>query len=159
MKAGKADGLSPARAGGRSHPQNVSRQIEELGGRDAGEIGDDFTNDASIGLRVMRLEIFCQMMRGVALACSVAGHDEFAAESDGLRDLFVICRLFSRALSPFTRLVLMREMMQDVVGVVGPEDMLTGVVGSVIEMEYFSPVIIHDDQEAWRGRSWISDGV
>ena len=104
----------------------------------------------------MRLQIFGQMMGSVALACSVADHDDFAAQSHSLRDLFVVRRLFRRALSPFSRLVFMREMMQDVMGVVGPEDML-GVVGRVIDTEYFGPVIIDDDQEAWRGRSWIGD--
>ncbi len=54
----------------------------------------------------MRLQIFGQMTRDVALACTVADHDDFAAESDSFGYFFVICRLFRRASSPFMRLSL-----------------------------------------------------
>ena len=62
-------------------------------------------------------------------------HSSLTDPEAGLRYLFVICQLFRRALSPLMRLVLMRKMMQDMVGAVGPEDMLSGGVGRVVDAE------------------------
>ena len=100
----------------------------------------------------MRSQIFGQVMRGIALACSVTDHDDFAAQGYGVRDLLVIRGLFRRSLSPFPGLVLMHKMMKEVMGVVGSDDMLRSVVGRDIDTKDFCPVMIHDDQETWRNR-------
>ena len=100
----------------------------------------------------MRLQIFGQVMRGIALAGSMTDHDDFAAQGHGIRDLLVIGGVFRRALTPFPRLVLMREMMQEVMRVVRSDDMLRSVIGRDIDMEDFRPVMIHDDEETWRSR-------
>ena len=45
----------------------------------------------------------------------------------------------------------MREMMQEVMGIVGSDAMLRIVIGGDIDMENFRLVMIDDDQETWRG--------
>ena len=100
----------------------------------------------------MRLQIFGQVMRGIALACSMTDHDDFSAGGHGIRNLFVIRRLFRRPLTPFPGLVLVDKMMQKVMGIVGSDHMLRSVSRRDIDMKNFRPVMIHNDQQTWRSR-------
>jgi hypothetical protein len=58
----------------------------------------------------------------------MADHDDFAAQRCGLGDLLVIRRLFRRPLALFPGLVLVHEVMQEVMRVVGSDDMLRSVI-------------------------------
>ena len=149
----------PRRAGKRSRAQRLPRQIKELRGGDAGQICDNFTNNALIGFAVMRSQVFGQVMRGVALTRSMADDDDFAAQRCCLGDLLEIGGLFRRPLALFPGLVLVHEVMQEVMRVVGSDDMLRYVIGRDIDLKDLRPMVIHDDQETWRSRAGMSGGL
>ncbi len=44
----------------------------------------------------------------------------------------------------------MDKMMQEVMGVVGSDDMLRSVVGRDVDLKDLCLVVIHDNQETWR---------
>jgi len=67
------------RAADNSRVQRLPREIKELRGRYAGQISGNFAHDALIRLAMMRLQIFGQMMRGVALAGAMTHHDDLSA--------------------------------------------------------------------------------
>ena len=107
----------------------------------------------------MRSQIFRQVMCGIALAHSMADHEDFAAQRYGISDFLVIRRLFGRRFALFPRLVLVDEVMQEVMRVAGSDDMLRSVFGSDIDMKDLRPVVIHDDQETWRSQAGMSEGL
>ena len=107
----------------------------------------------------MRSQIFRQVMCGIALAHSMADHEDFAAQRYGISDFLVIRRLFGRPFALFPGLVLVHEVMQEVMGVVGSDDMLRSVFGSDIDMKDLRPVVIHDDQEISRSQTRMSAGL
>ena len=80
----------------------------------------------------------------------MADHDDFAARGYGDNDLLVIRGFFRGPLTLVPRLVLVHEVMQEVMWVIGSYDMLRSVIRRDVDMEDFRPVMIHDDQQAWR---------
>jgi hypothetical protein len=108
----------------------------------------------------MRSQIFGEVMGGVALACAMTNHDDFAAQRHGVGDPRVVRGLFRRTLTPsFPRLILVLEMMQEVMRIVGSDDVFRSLIGHDIDMENLCPVMIDDDQEIWRDRIGMGGGL
>jgi hypothetical protein len=106
----------------------------------------------------VRPQIFGEMMRGVAFARSVTDHDKSAAQSDGVRDLCVIGGLFRRPLTLFPGLVFVRQIMEEMVWIVGPDDVFGSLLGGDIDVKDPRAMMICNDQKIWRGRIGIGGG-
>ena len=136
--------------------QCVPRQVEELRCGHDREIGHDFTRDALPGCLVMGAQIFGQVMRSVALARSVPDHDDTAtACCQGRGDLLVEVLMLWGPLALLTRLVLVREVMQEMMRIVGFDLVHRNVVGTNIDLVDPRLVMIHDDQQPRGGWSDI----
>ncbi len=98
-------------------------------------------------------------MRGVALGCAISDHDDLCARVDSVGDRLVMRELFRRPLTLLPRLDHVREVMQEVMGVVGSYDVLRSVIGHDVDMEILRPLTIHDDQQVWRGRIGMDGGI
>ena len=107
----------------------------------------------------MRSQIFGEVMGSVAFACAMTNHDNFAGQRHGVGDPRIIRGLFRRTLTSFPRLILMLEMMQEVMRIVGSDDVFSSLIGHDIDMENLRPMMIDDDQEVWRNRIGMGDGL
>jgi hypothetical protein len=107
----------------------------------------------------MRPQIFGEMMRGVAFTRSVTNHNESAAQSQGVGDLCVIGRLFWRPLTLFPGLVLVRQIVEEMMGIVRPDDVLGSLVGGNIDVKDSRAMMICDDQKIWCACLGIGGGL
>ena len=70
------------------------------------------------------MQIFGQFMRSVARACQMTHHYNSAAERYGFSDPVVIGGVLWKPLTAFPQLLLLRKMMQEVMRVIGSDDVL-----------------------------------
>src|ERR1700733_9112615 len=92
-------------------------------------------------------------MRRIAFAFAVSDHDNLATRSYGIRNLLVIGGFLRCALATFPRLILVRQVMQEVMGVIRPDDMFRSVARGHVNMKNLRPVVVHHDQKTgfhWR---------
>ena len=100
----------------------------------------------------MRSQVFGKMMSSVAFALAMTNDNNSTAQRHGVGDPRVIRGLFWRSLAPFTGLILVHEMVQEVMRVVGFDHVFRSLVGRNIDMENLCPMMIDDDQQVWRER-------
>ena len=86
-------------------------------------------------------------MSGVAFALAMTNDNNSATQRHGVGYSRVIRGLFRRSLAPFTGLILVHEMVQEVMRVVGSDHVFRSVIGRNIDMENLCPMMIDDDQQ------------
>ncbi len=130
--------------------QSLAGEGEELRRGGAGEVGGAFGEQAAVGFVVVVFEPFDEMMAGVAVAVAMADDDDAAVGDgggDGEGDVFVKAGVFGGAFAGLAGLVLVGQVMQDVMRVMGFDDVVRGVRGAQVEMVDAGFVVIDGDQE------------
>ena len=108
---------------------------------------------------MMRSQIFSEVMGSVAFARAMTNHNDFATQRHGGGDPPVIRGLLRRTLTSLPRLILMLEMMQEVMRIVGTDGVFRSLIRHYIDMENLCPMMIDDDQKIWRAWIGMSDSL
>jgi hypothetical protein len=114
--------------------QSTTPEGQELPRREARKIGHRFARHLLEGLRMVEAEILHQVVRGIAVTLAVPDHDNSAAGREGFGDALVEARVFRRPLAALGRLVLMREVVEEIVRIVRSDHIVRRVGGSDIQM-------------------------
>jgi hypothetical protein len=123
-----------------------------LGLSNVGQVGLEFPNNALICLTVMIEQILDQIVRDIPLARAMTDDHDPSADRRGMSDLFIKGGFFQSPLTLFSQLILMHEIMQAVMRIVGSGRLLRDILRGDIDLENPGPMMVNDDQEIRRRR-------
>ena len=92
-------------------------------------------------------KIFEQMMRSVALSGAMPNDDEPPRSDERLRDSIIIRRIFMGALAPFARLIFVRQVMQEMMRIIGTDILLGNTLDRQVCTKNTRLVMIDHDQQ------------
>ncbi len=92
-------------------------------------------------------KIFNQVMRSVALAGAMPNDDNPPRSGDSLRDAIIIRRIFMGALTPLARLTFVRQVMQEMMGIIGTDILLGRPLGRQVGAKNTRLMMIDHDQQ------------
>ena len=95
-------------------------------------------------------KIFEQMMRSVALSGAMPNDDEPPRSDERLRDSIIIRRIFMGALAPFARLIFVRQVMQEMMRIIGMDLLLCRAMARHIDGKNARFMMIDDDEQIQR---------